>query len=147
MSGYYPYYSKWIGSQLQIIKDRSIKDAHTGKPLWSKIYPQSANGIPIYNNSGRYWVKLYYLGQLRKIEVDDKFPTSVKKQCLLPKSINKEELWPMLFTKALLKLQSFHAKYTQDQANEIKEVGDGSVMYALTGYIPQTIDLSKITNH
>jgi hypothetical protein len=31
--------SRWIGSQLQVIKDRDVRDVNTGKALWSKIYP------------------------------------------------------------------------------------------------------------
>jgi len=69
MSGYYPYFSKWLASQFQIIKDRNLKDAYTDKPIWTKIYPQQ-DGIPIYNKSGRYWVKLYYMGREKKIEID-----------------------------------------------------------------------------
>ena len=38
--------------------------------LWQKIYPQE-HGVPIYNPKGKYWVKLYHLGKLRKIEIDD----------------------------------------------------------------------------
>ncbi|EGR33436.1 hypothetical protein IMG5_052980 [Ichthyophthirius multifiliis] len=51
----YPSDSKWIASQLQIIKDRNIYDCYTNKPIWTKIYPQQC-GLPVYNNSGRYWI-------------------------------------------------------------------------------------------
>ena len=36
----------------------------------AKIYPQE-HGVPIYNRKGKYWGKLYHLGKLRKIEIDD----------------------------------------------------------------------------
>lgn len=47
------------------------------QPIWTKIYPQQ-DGIPVANKSGRYWVKLYYLGKERKIEIDDKMPVNFK---------------------------------------------------------------------
>ncbi len=43
--------------------------------IWQKIYPQE-HGVPIYNPKGKYWVKLYHLGKLRKIEIDDTMPTN-----------------------------------------------------------------------
>lgn len=32
--------AKWIGSQLQLIKQRNICDIQTQEPIWKKIYPQ-----------------------------------------------------------------------------------------------------------
>lgn len=59
----------------------------------------------MYNDGGCYWVKLHHMGRQVKVEVDDKVPCSVGSNvCLLPRSTNKNELWPMLFTKALIKL-------------------------------------------
>ena len=67
----------WIASQLQVIKDRDIRDVNTNRPLWSKIYPQQ-DGAPLYNPNGRYWVKLYFMGKERKIEIDDRIPINYK---------------------------------------------------------------------
>lgn len=30
----------WIGSQLQIIKTRELRDVYTNEPVWKKIFPQ-----------------------------------------------------------------------------------------------------------
>jgi len=30
----------WIGSQLQIIKQRNLVDVYSGEAVWRKIYPQ-----------------------------------------------------------------------------------------------------------
>lgn len=54
--------AKWIGSQLQIIKQRNILDSNTEEPIWKKIYPQ-VDGLPVLSKSGRYWVKLYFMGR------------------------------------------------------------------------------------
>lgn len=138
MSGYYPYFSKWLASQFQIIKDRNLKDVFSDKPIWSKIYPQQ-EGIPVYNKSGRYWVKLYHQGKERKIEIDDRMPTSVKNHCLFPRTVKKEEIWPMLFAKALMKLGSQVSLGETEQ-----EFGDGSILYALTGLIPESMHVEKM---
>jgi len=68
-----PYFSKWVGSILQAIKNSNIRDSFSGASLLSKIYPQK-DGQPVYNPTGRYWVKLYFQGKERKIEVDDLMP-------------------------------------------------------------------------
>jgi len=39
--------------------------------LWDHIYPKGKHGMPVYNSSGKYIVKLYWLGNWRKITVDD----------------------------------------------------------------------------
>lgn len=139
MSGYYPFFSKWIASQLQIIKDRGLKDVYSDKPVYTKIYPQ-IDGFPVYNKSGRYWVKLYYMGRERKIEIDDRMPTNVKNNCLLPRSVKKEEIWPMILAKAFMKLTSL----TNDVISMDNEFGDGSVIYALTGLVPETLSIPKL---
>lgn len=56
----------WIGSQLQVIKLRSLVDAYNKEPVWKKIYPQE-NGMPQITKSGKYWVKLYFMGEPVKI--------------------------------------------------------------------------------
>lgn len=71
-----PEESIWIGSQLQTIKLRNIVDPYNKEPVWKKIYPQE-NGVPQITKSGKYWVKLYYMGQPVKIEVDDRVPVNV----------------------------------------------------------------------
>ena len=60
--------------------------------------------MPVYNPSGRYWVKLYWMGKERKIEIDDRMPINARKICLFPRSSEPLEIWPMIFSKALLKL-------------------------------------------
>lgn len=56
----------WIGSQLQLIKLRSLNDVVSGEPVWKKIYPQE-NGVPQMTRSGKYWVKLLHMGKYVKV--------------------------------------------------------------------------------
>ncbi len=78
------------------------------------------------------------MGKEKKIEIDDKIPV-IYGRSLLPKSANSTEIWTFIITKALLKLNSY--KWSDENSKEL-EVGDGSIIYALTGYIPETINLS-----
>ena len=58
--------SVWIGSQLQLIKERNLVDVYSNEAIWKKIYPQE-NGVPQLTKSGKYWVKLLYMGKYVKI--------------------------------------------------------------------------------
>ncbi|CAG9320735.1 unnamed protein product [Blepharisma stoltei] len=138
-----PHCSKWISSQLQILKDKGWKDPHTSESLWNKIYPQK-EGIPIYNPSGRYWVKLMLLGVPRLVEIDCRVPTNLEGLCLLPRSSTFRDLWPIILTKAYFKLYSFRwrniSKFVSVPDDEI----DGSFIYSLTGMLPQKMTINQI---
>ena len=136
----YPLYFRWLASIFQIIKEKNILDVNTNQMLWQKIYPQE-HGVPIYNPKGKYWVKLYHLGKLRKIEIDDTMPTNKRDKFYLPKCESLEEIWPCILTKALLKLYSYKIV-----SCSFHECGDYEPFYALTGYIPESFDLKKEIN-
>lgn len=135
-----PNFSKWMTSLMQVIKDLEMFQIH------SLIYPQK-DGIPVYNPTGRYWVKLFHMGKFRKIEIDDRMPCSKFDEFLLPRSENIEELWPALLTKAIMKLYSYRSnriKYMKEKWSN--EVGDISFLYSLTGYIPEHLNLNFIND-
>ena len=134
MKKYYCNYLKWIASLYQIIIDNNINN----KDFIKRIYPQNEEGIPIYNPSGKYWIKLYQMGKFRKIEIDDKFPCDKKTYDIyLPQCDNINEIWPMILTKAIIKMYSY--KY-RNEYYENEEIGDLSPFYALTGYFGFNID-------
>ena len=136
----YPLYFRWLASIYQIIKDKNIKDINTNQTIWQKIYPQEHN-VPVYNPKGKYWVKLYHLGKLRKIEIDDTMPTNKRDKFYLPKCDSLEEIWPCILTKALLKLYSYKIV-----SYSFHECGDYEPFYSLTGFIPESFILNKNIN-
>lgn len=101
-----PLYSKWVTSQIQFIKDRTIRDIDTRESIWQRIYPQE-NGMPVLSPSGKYWVKLRFMGKERIIEVDDRMPCDAKMKLMFPRTVNNFEIWPQILMKALLKVYSY----------------------------------------
>ena len=136
----YPIYCRWLASIFEIIKDRNITDVNSNCTLFQRIFPQE-NGVPIYNPKGIYWIKLYNLGKLRKVIIDDRMPCDKYDRFFLPKCDNLEEIWPAILTKALIKLFSYKIV-----SNNFRECGDYEVIYALTGFIPEMVDLVNEKN-
>lgn len=138
MSFQMPKYTKWVTSQLQFIRDRHIRDAESGERVWERIYPQE-NGMPVISPTGKYWVKLRFMGKERLVEIDDRMPCGAKGQPLLPRTTNPTEIWPQLLTKAILKVYSY--KWFCATAQYDTEIGDGSIVYSLTSMIPEKIKI------
>ncbi|VDP98583.1 unnamed protein product, partial [Trichobilharzia regenti] len=74
-------------------------------------------------------------GCWRKIIVDDLIPFDEEDRPLLPQTKQPHELWPMLLTKALLKIASVDCR----SAYSTGEMGDFSTIQCLTGWIKHTI--------
>lgn len=139
----YPIYCRWLASIFQVIKDRNILDVFTKETIWQKIYPQE-EGVPMYNPKGLYIVKLYHMGKLRQIEIDDTMPVSRYDEFYLPKCELLNEIWPAILTKAIIKLFSYKIV-----SSSFQELGDYEAFYALTGLMPRMLDVvlrDKITN-
>jgi len=131
-----PNFSKWMSSLMQIIKDLEMFQ------ITSLIYPQK-DGMPVYNPIGRYWVKLFHMGKFRKIEIDDRMPCSKFDEFLLPRCENLDELWPAILTKAIIKLFSYKTnKMRYAKEKFYSEVGDISILYSLTGFVPEHLNLN-----
>ena len=125
--------------------------------LWDCIYPKGKDGLPIYNPSGKYVVKLFWLGCWRKITVDDRIPCSSDGKPIVVSSPIISEIWPVLITKAILKIAVY--RYftliflitSYREISEFPEQGDFDVLYALRGLLPEKLhiasDSSKLWNH
>ena len=126
----------WLSSIFQFIIDLEITDCVTHNSIFNNIYPQK-NGTPILNPNGHYIVKLYFMGKPRRIDIDDRMPCNKVGEYIFPRCDNLEEIWPALFTKALLKLNVFKVKHPCYSQNE--ENVDTNFIYALTGYHAEVI--------
>jgi hypothetical protein len=56
---------------------------------------------------------------------------------ILPRTTDVNEIWPQLLMKALLKVYSY--KWYAANCQYDSEVGDGSLVYSLTGLIPEKV--------
>jgi len=77
------------------------------------------------------------MGKERLIEIDDRIPCDVYSKPIFPRTNNIMELWPQLLMKALTKVYSY--KWYTKNAHFDKEIGDGSIIYSLTGLIAEHI--------
>ncbi|KAM5264004.1 androglobin [Ctenodactylus gundi] len=144
---------RWIISEIHAvwkifnggILNNYLKGTMTEAPVpiwkpWEHIYAlcKAVKGhIPLFNSYGKYVVKLYWMGCWRKITVDDFLPFDEDNNLLLPATTCEFELWPMLLSKALIKLANVDIHDAQR-----RELGEFTVIHALTGWLPEVIPLN-----
>eukprot|EP00047_Mylnosiga_fluctuans_P023532 m.139634 g.139634 ORF g.139634 m.139634 type:complete len:1418 (-) comp9618_c0_seq2:233-4486(-) len=129
---------RWIIAVLTYLQREPEKhDAHTNRP-WTQIYPQ-VDGKPIISPTGRYIVKLFWMGAWRRVLVDDRVPVNEEGCILLPLSSFSHELWPLLITKALCRVLAPIYESSLDRP----EVGEASIVHILTGWMPETTALQQ----
>ena len=126
----------WLSSIFQFILDLEITDCVTHNSIFNNIYPQK-NGTPIINPNGHYIVKLYFMGKPRRIDIDERIPCTKDGEYIFPRCDKLTEIWPALYTKALLKLNVFKVKHPFYSQNE--ENVDTNFIYAMTGYHAEVI--------
>ncbi|ORX54195.1 hypothetical protein BCR36DRAFT_322497 [Piromyces finnis] len=107
--------------------------------LWDHIYPKGKDGMPSYNSSGKYIVKLYWLGNWRKITVDDSIPVDSKGRPLLVRSVVQHELWQLILSKAIVKV----AELSYREGDEYMDFGDFDVIHTLSSWIVERYSFRK----
>ncbi|KAM6185242.1 androglobin [Rhynchocyon petersi] len=143
---------RWIISEIYAVwkafngvpMNNYLKGVSTESPVlpwkpWEHIYSlcKAVKGhMPLFNSYGKYVVKLFWMGCWRKITVDDFLPFDEDNNLLLPATTFDFELWPMILSKAIIKLANVNIHIAQRS-----ELGEFTVIHALTGWLPEVISL------
>ena len=105
---------------------------------WDLIYPKSPkDGLPQHNPLGKYAVRLWWMGGWRRFSIDDRVPVDEAGRPLCLISPHGNEIWPILLSKALLKL----ATLSYDETEAGSEMGDFDPYFAMTGWVPELVEI------
>lgn len=111
--------------------------------ITSIIYPQTSDGMPVINPSGKYMVKLWLNGVARQVVVDDLFPVDRQGNLLCSHTTTPGlELWVSIIEKAYMKMCGGY---------DFPGSNSGVDLFSLTGWIPERFffpkDPEKVRDH
>jgi hypothetical protein len=112
---------EWLLGQFLLVQQVQSQ-IPKGQYLFELIHPQS-NGLPIVSDKGRYCVKLWILDTWRAVTVDDRIPLDLFGRPLFVAS-RPLQLWPMLLSKALLKVMAAYHVLEQGAPNQVRKWGN-----------------------
>ena len=94
---------EWLLGQILLVQQVQAQ-LPKGQYLFELIHPQQ-NGLPIVSESGKYAVKLFIFDSWRTVLTDDRVPLDLFGRPLVVAS-RPFQLWPILLSKALLKVMA-----------------------------------------
>ena len=96
---------EWLLAVVQAVKQRA-GSIRQGDFLWELIYPKDkASGLPTISPSGKYIVRCFVMNEWRQVVVDDRIPVDLFGRPL-PVGVRPVQLWPLLLSKAVLKIMA-----------------------------------------
>jgi len=148
---YSPYIRYLIGSikslQSFCLSSEGLEEWRPWSLIYSLNKPGGKEHKPLVNPSGKYICKLFWCGKWRKIVVDDSIPCDEDGSPLLIVSDNPNEIWPLIISKALLKLSALSL------SSRSSEIPEWHVITGLTSWMPEyftdnvKVTWDLLTNH
>ncbi|KAI0338367.1 cysteine proteinase [Trametopsis cervina] len=102
----------------------------------SALYPQNSDRHPIPSTTEFHTVKVFFNGAYRKANIDDHLPMYPDRGLMCMSTGSRRVLWPSLIEKAYMKLMGGY-----DFPGSLSTTD----LHTLTGWIPETIEISSPT--
>ena len=118
----------WLVDVIKRVRTNAAR-VRPGDYLWELISPQEPSP------SGRYAVRLYVCGAWRTVVVDDNMPVDLFGCPVLVWTPKNEQLWPMLLSKAVLKVMAMYRALDRCAAEDV------SAFCWLTGWVEEVVEL------